>query len=142
MGAVTGPCRGQGNRQVLIHRDIAGRTAVRIVPSELHYVANALRIAQLSTHSLYPGVELSGMAGVGEAKARALTVSIVMQEEVTSWAGQRPQQDRHRGEVLAEDTEVSALRIPLTACSRPGILFTLAVPAVPPSVVHIALDSL
>ncbi|MFJ6003810.1 hypothetical protein [Arthrobacter sp. NPDC092385] len=91
----------------------------------------SLRLAQLSTHSVYPGVELSGIAAVSEAKARALTLSIVMQEEVMFWAGQRPQQERYAGEFLVEDTVVSEVRIPLTASSDPDIPFTLAVPAVP-----------
>lgn len=99
--------------------DIAGVAESKTDVDRDEHFEPSLRIAQLSTDSLYPGVELSGVAGVGEAKARALTVSIVMQEEVTSWAGQRPQQDRHPGGVHVEDTEVSAVRIPLTALDVP-----------------------
>ncbi|MHA7180165.1 vacuolar protein sorting-associated family 26 protein [Arthrobacter sp. MDB2-24] len=123
----------EGNEDLVRHHPLtvhSGGTAGGAEPGVEHFEPS-LRLAQLSTHSLYPGGEISGVAEVSGAKARALTLSIVMQEEVMSWAAQRPQSHSSAEEVLVEETVLSGIRIPLTASGDSAIPFTLAVPAVP-----------
>jgi hypothetical protein len=123
----------EGNEDVVRHHPLtvhSGGAAGGVEPGVEHFEPS-LRLAQLSTHSLYPGGEISGVAEVSEARARALTLSVVMQEEVMFWAGQRPQQPSSPAESLVEETVMSEVRIPLTSSSGSTMPFTLVLPAVP-----------
>ncbi|WP_247826162.1 hypothetical protein [Arthrobacter antioxidans] len=100
-------------------------------PTDGRHPGADLHVVELSTRSVHPGVELSGVVTVGETKARALDISIVMQEEVMFWAGQRPQEDRHPGNFLIEETVIDQVRLPAHAARGSMVPFTLTAGTVP-----------
>ncbi|MBG6226060.1 hypothetical protein IWX63_002646 [Arthrobacter sp. CAN_A2] len=102
------------------------------IPStEGRHAASDLRVSELSTHSVHPGAELSGVVAVSESRARTLNISIVMQEEVMYWAGQRPQEGQYPGNFLVEETVIDQVRLPAHAARGSAVPFTLTARAVP-----------
>ncbi|MHA7238713.1 hypothetical protein [Arthrobacter sp. TMS1-12-1] len=114
----------------------AGAVDPGVRPTDGRHSAQELQVSELSTHTVHPGAELSGAVVVGESKARTVSISIVMQEEVMFWAGQRPQEERYPGNFLVEETVIDQVRLPAHAGTGAAVPFTLTAGAVPaPTVV-------
>ncbi|WP_104165039.1 hypothetical protein [Arthrobacter sp. SX1312] len=100
-------------------------------PTDGRRAATDLHVSELSTHSVHPGVEVSGVVTVSDSRARTLSISIVMQEEVMYWAGQRAQKEHHAGNFLIEETVIDEVRVPAHAARRSVVPFTLTAGTVP-----------
>ena len=98
---------------------------IDIHPTEGRQAATDLRVSELSTRSVHPGVDLSGVVTVSGSDARTLSISIVMQEEVVYRVGQRPQGEHRLENFLVEETVIDEVRLPAHAARGAVVPFTL-----------------
>ncbi len=89
-----------------------------------------VRFVDLSTRALHAGTTVSGQVELGSRAARAVLVSLVMQEEVVGGVGQQPGRRDVPGHLI-EETVVDEQRLAVTAAGRPAVPFALSVPVIP-----------
>ncbi|MHA7282849.1 hypothetical protein [Arthrobacter sp. TMS2-4] len=95
------------------------------------HAATDLQVSELSTQSVHAGMQLSGVVTVSDSRARALSISIVMQEEVMYRAGHRSHEKHPPGSVIVEETVIDQVRLPANVAGGSAVPFTLTVGAVP-----------